>query len=149
MQIFTDGAAKNNGSKNNYGGNGFVVVINKEYFIHYTEVNRNTTNNQEELKSIISALKWVKKYAPKVNIILYSDSQYCINGINEWSIKWKKFGWKKSKNSKDYIKNVELWYQLDLLKRPNITFKWIKGHQNKNNWNDFIDQKIQEDISYR
>ena len=40
---------------------------------------------------------------------------------------WKKNGWKTS--TKKPVKNKELWITLDeLIKKHNINWKWVKGH---------------------
>ncbi len=45
--------------------------------------------------------------------MLYLDSQYVRMGITEWIRGWKAKGWLTS--TKQPVKNVELWQQLDKL----------------------------------
>jgi ribonuclease HI len=48
-------------------------------------------------------------------------------GMTEWIHGWKKRGWKTA--SKEPVKNVDLWQQLDELARPHeIQWHWVKGH---------------------
>ena len=43
------------------------------------------------------------------------DSQYVLKGINEWVSGWKAKGWRTA--SKQPVKNVELWQELDRIVR--------------------------------
>lgn len=138
--IYTDGGCKGNGKKENIGAYAFIVVkclqIRKEYpFIDY-----DTTNNKMELKAIIAALGWIKIFLDKdEQVIIHSDSQYCIEGINNWSIKWK------LKNFKD-VKNPELWKELCSLadELPNVQYKWVKGHQESNSFEARFNNRVDE-----
>ncbi len=152
MQIYSDGSALENGNPSSKGANGFIVIQHEELVYKFTELDKNTTSNQQELKGLINALKYCKEnYLFHVDI--FTDSQYCSEGVNTWSIKWKKNNWKKSINSKKNIKNVDLWIELDFLvqeMKPDI--KWVKGHQTKGNsiegdYNRLIDQLITQSYS--
>ena len=61
---------------------------------------------------IINALKFFNNNTYS-KCIIYSDSQYVINTINN--------NWKRNKNN-------DLWEQLDSLISSNIKFVWVKGH---------------------
>jgi len=153
IEIYIDGSSKNNGTYNNYGGHGFIVLKDNQKIHSYTSVTRNVTNNQEELKSAIVALNWLRQNNLK-EAVIYTDSQYVQKGITQWIIKWKKLNWSKSPAKKVEIKNEELWKLLDALNQElNVIFVWIKGHQKPikgiKNWNNEIDKLINEDISYR
>ena len=50
-----------------------------------------TTNNKMELTATIKALKHLKD---KSEIIIFTDSKYVIDGINNWIFKWKQNNWK-------------------------------------------------------
>ncbi|WP_299960352.1 ribonuclease HI [uncultured Roseobacter sp.] len=85
-----------------------------------------TTNNQMELKAAIAGLQRIKRdeTAP---ITLRSDSQYLINGMNDWLPRWRSNNW-RSANGKP-VKNVDLWQRLDALSTGlQITWTWVKGH---------------------
>ena len=62
------------------------------------------------------------------NVQLYTDSKYVCDAIEkDWVNKWKSNGWKKS--DKKPALNVDLWEEiLILLKKHDVTFHWIKGH---------------------
>ena len=61
-------------------------------------------------------------------VVLYSDSQYVVNGITKgWARKWQANGWKRTKKEK--ADNVDLWEQLlDLCERHDVELKWVRGH---------------------
>ena len=94
MIIYTDGSCQKNPGP---GGFGVVVLDDNENLIRqYSERCENTTNNREELKAILWAFL---KYGNKENqIIIYSDSAYCVNTLTNWMFSWEKNNWKKSDN---------------------------------------------------
>ena len=72
----------------------------------------------------ILALKEIKE---PCEIILYTDSKYVLQGIEEWIHNWKKRGWRGA--NKKPVKNIELWKELDELRdEHNIKWNWVKGH---------------------
>lgn len=83
-----------------------------------------TTNNRMELRAVIEGLTALSRPS---RVELYSDSQYVLNGLNKWMDGWKKRGWKNT--SKQPVKNMELWKQLDeLMQTHTLTFHWVRGH---------------------
>jgi ribonuclease HI len=61
-----------------------------------------------------------------------------IDGINSWIHGWKKNNWKTA--SRQPVKNIELWQQLDdLVKRVTIEWVWVKGHSGEV-MNEKVDQ---------
>ena len=122
ITIYTDGACLGNPGK---GGYGFVL----RYKGHYKEGFGGfllTTNNRMELMGVIRALTAIRSH--HIDIVLYTDSQYIRNAIEEgWLIKWQQCGWITS--TKKPVKNKDLWKcLLPLLNRYNIHFKWVKAH---------------------
>lgn len=84
------------------------------------------TNNQMELGAIFDALTYFVNKTE--DIIIYSDSNYSIQTLTNWSNTWEKNGWKKS-NGKE-IKNLELIKDIkELMKKYNtVDFVKVKGH---------------------
>jgi len=77
-----------------------------------------------ELTATIKALKYFKD---KSNIIIFTDSKYVIDGINNWIFKWKQNNWKTA--NKKEVKNKELWLNLyECIDFHNVDWKWVKGH---------------------
>ena len=128
MIIYTDGACSGNP-----GPGGFGVVVcgdNGTIQTEYSEHCEKTTNNREEMKAIIYAMR---NYGCSFLLfdempLVYSDSAYCVNMFNEWIFSWERNGWKRSKNQeilnldlvKEYWNLYQQGYRIDLRK--------IKGH---------------------
>ena len=63
-----------------------------------------------ELTAILAALKHIEKENSFIKPIIYSDSAYCVNLINNWMFSWARNGWKRPKNQE--VKNLELIKQI-------------------------------------
>lgn len=131
IEIYTDGACSGNPGAGGWG----AVLLYKEHKKEISGGQKDTTNNQMELKAVIEGLKALKRSS---KIIVYTDSTYVKNGITGWIFNWKKNGW-RSANRKP-VKNVELWQELDTLNaKHDVEYKWVKGHSG-NKYNDIADQ---------
>lgn len=122
--IYTDGGVRGNGKDENIGGYGILM----EYGDGKREIyvgERNTTNNIQEMKGVIEALKSVK--TTNIPIRLYSDSAYVVNGINKWVHTWKSNNWTRKTGE---IKNLELWKEMHdlVLMQEDIKITKVKGH---------------------
>lgn len=122
MIIYTDGSAHPNPGP---GGFGCVIYDDNENFITcYQHSESHTTNNIQEIKSILYAMITYGKYNP----IVYSDSAYCVNIFTNWMFGWERKDWLKSDNKppenleliKGYFKLYQQGYRIDLRK--------VKGH---------------------
>jgi ribonuclease HI len=83
-----------------------------------------TTNNRMELLAVINALRALKR---RVNVRVYTDSQYVRLGITEWIAGWKARGWRTA--DRKPVRNQDLWEQLEeSAGRHNIEWHWVKGH---------------------
>ena len=126
-EVWTDGSSQGNRIEWDHGwlcergGYGAVITRDGEIVAKLYEGFRNTTNNRMELSAVLYALKWFKEPS---NIIIYSDSQYIVNSINNGSArKWFQ--------EQDYTKkNLDIWIEiLDLIDwNLNVEFRWVKGH---------------------
>lgn len=123
IEIYTDGAClKNPGGA---GGWAAIILRNGKEESRLSGGCKSSTNNKMELTGPIKALEQLK--GCKDQIIIYSDSQYVVKGMNSWTKGWIKNGWKTS--SGDDVKNVDLWKSLIILARDkNVSWKWVKGH---------------------
>jgi ribonuclease HI len=119
-ELFTDGACKGNPGPGGWGALLRYGDMEKELF----GGEANTTNNRMELMAAIEGLKALKR---PCQVILTTDSQYVMKGINEWLAGWKKKGWRNA--AKQPIKNQDLWQQLDAeCQRHQIEWRWVRGH---------------------
>ena len=120
IEIFTDGACKGNPGP---GGWGVLLRLGEhEKRLYGGELE--TTNNRMELLAAIRGLEALKRPA---SVVLTTDSQYVMKGVREWMPNWKKRGWKTA--SKQPVKNVDLWQQLDaLVSQHEVEWRWVRGH---------------------
>nr|BFE96398.1 hypothetical protein GCM10020185_69340 [Pseudomonas brassicacearum subsp. brassicacearum] len=87
VELFTDGACKGNPGPGGWGALLVCKGVEKELWGGET----NTTNNRMELMGAIRGLEELKR---PCDVLLVTDSQYVMKGINEWMANWKKRGWK-------------------------------------------------------
>lgn len=140
INAFTDGACNQQAKR---GGWGFVLTRDDKK-LRRSGGATNTTNNQMELVAVIEALKTLKDRYPKNPIVVHSDSQYVIKGMNEWLVGWKQNNWIKS--DKKPVLNRDLWIELDSLNEElNVDWNWVKAH-NGNVYNEEADQLARQAI---
>ncbi len=122
VTAYTDGSCD---SRTRLGGWGaYIYYRGEDIELHGGHID--TTNNQMELMGALEALYFFPK---KTSILVYSDSQYVVQGVTDWMLGWKKRGWCKS--SGEEIINRELWEEMYALTRFHQTdFRWVKGHAN-------------------
>ena len=121
VEIYTDGACRNNPGRGGWGA--VLVYAGREKELSGGE--KLTTNNRMELSAVIAALSALKE---ECEVTLTTDSQYVVNAIEKgWLDSWRNNGWRKS--DKSHVQNVDLWEQLiELLERHKVSFVWVKGH---------------------
>ena len=129
--VFTDGSCDPNPGP---GGWGFVWVEGGRIVAEKSGGEPDTTNNRMELTALIEAFSAL---APDSAITVYSDSQLCVNTVNEWAAGWEKRGWKRKTGP---IKNLELVQKLWALSksRPRVKLAWIRAHDGTR-WNEYAD----------
>ncbi len=141
IEIYTDGACSGNPGAGGWGAILRYGTVEKEL----SGGESDTTNNRMELTAVIEALKALKK---PCNIVLYTDSRYVMDGVNEWMPNWKLNGWRTS-NKKTPVKNVDLWQILEsLIEKHKIKWVWVKGH-NGHPENERVDKLAREQAKSR
>lgn len=117
ITLYTDGSALGNPGA---GGFGVVLIAG----IHRREISRgyrHTTNNRMELLAVIEGLEALK--ADGHQVMVYSDSRYVVDAVEKgWIFGWERKGFKDKKNP-------DLWQRfLQVYRRHNVKFTWVKGH---------------------
>lgn len=130
--IYTDGAF--NRKYNSGGWGSYLLHQNNDLFL--TDYVVDTTNNRMEIQAVISALE---KLNTRCQVIIYSDSQYVVNSINNWIYGWAKNNW-KSFSKGGQIANIDMWQKIyQFMKTHKIKAEWVKGHAN-NPGNNLCDE---------
>jgi len=137
VEIYSDGACKGNPGPGGWGA--LLRFRGKEKTLFGGEPA--TTNNRMELMAAIQGLNALNR---RCKVVVYTDSQYVMNGIREWIHNWKKRGWKTA--SKEPVKNVDLWQQLDEARlRHDVEWVWVKGHAG-HEFNERADQLANQGV---
>lgn len=131
--VYTDGACSGNPGA---GGWAFLVLYKGKQKM-FSGCKKDTTNNRMELLAIVRALEVL----PDGEIIIYSDSAYCINTITQgWVYNWMKNDWKTKAGEE--VKNRDLWerYLKAISTCKQVSFFKVKGHS-YHKYNDMVDQE--------
>jgi ribonuclease HI len=130
IEVFTDGAAKNNNNKNKIRIGGMGVFFGDNHKLNISaKLDGKVTNQIAELTACILAIKLLVKVYPrkKIKIKIYSDSMYTINCVTKWALTWEKNDWKK-KNKKS-IENEELIKTLyKLTNKYKVSYVHVNSH---------------------
>jgi ribonuclease HI len=140
IQIFTDGSYV---KKTNYCGYG--VLFPNEEFKNMSKIFTHTplTNQRAELYAIYKGIKVVNKKDNKLNIKIYTDSEYSIKSLTIWIKGWKNNNWKSS-TGKD-VMNQDLIKKLDDLIQSHlgkIEFKHVRSHTGKKDFESINNDKV-------
>jgi ribonuclease HI len=120
VSIYTDGACKGNPGPGGWGALLIYGDVEKELYGSDAQ----TTNNRMELTAVIEGLKALTR---PMDVVIYTDSTYVMQGMTVWIHSWIKRGWKTA--DKKPVKNVELWQVLhEQVLRHHVQWQWVKGH---------------------
>lgn len=127
MRFYCDGSCSKNP-----GPGGYAVVGTQDeqtFYIYKAARSEETTNNREELKSLIAVLEDI----PQEDIeVIYMDSNYCVQIYNNWIYKWYNNNWRRSNNQP--VENLDLIKTLYNNINKNFSrcqVEWVKGHAGK------------------
>ncbi len=139
IKLYTDGACLAN--PGGPGGWCFLIANHEELTItdktqFFSGGTNSTTNNRMELTAVLEALSWCEKNN-RTNMMIYSDSSYCVNSINKWMYSWAKRNWKDVKNV-DLLKII-----FPLAGKVKARMEWVRGH-NGNVFNEFCDGQAEK-----
>ena len=136
--VFTDGSCEGNPGP---GGWGFVWVEDDLIVQQGQGSDAATTNNRMELQALIEAYRVLPKDSA---VTIHSDSQLCVNTVNQWAAGWERRGWKRKTGP---IKNLERVQELWQLAQahPGVELCWIKAHDGSR-WNEYADALASEAV---
>lgn len=138
--VFCDGSSKGNPGPGGWGS----LIASPAWVRELGGLSWNTTNNQMELTSAIEALRYLSasdfsEFFPgdaqtnKINLEIFTDSKYLIQGATAWGFGWEKNGWLTKDGTP--VLNQGYWQELfEILKRlkrnPKLTIFWnhVPGH---------------------
>ena len=138
VSIWTDGACSYNP-----GPGGWAAILQYGKAEKVLSGGKNeTTNNVMELTAVVEGLKALKE---KCSVLLYSDSAYVVNAVEQgWLHNWKANGYRTA--DKKPVKNRELWEELDtLLSEHAVKFIKVKGHAD-NEYNNRCDSIARSEV---
>ena len=123
LVLFSDG-----GCDPNPGAGGWGMAVYRDGVEVHSDCGGmlESTNNIMELTGMLNAIQWAVAQSEPVHILC--DSQYVVNGCNDWRHGWKKKGWKRGETKE--LANADLWQQIDAVLdgKDHITIAWVKGH---------------------
>lgn len=128
--VYTDGACINNGKKNAKAGYGVFFGDMDSRNKSVPIIEGKITNQVAELSAIIDAVEIILLEHTNPNIIIKTDSRYCIDCVTKWCYKWEKNDWKNSSGKR--IENYELVTKLyNYTKKYNIKYVHIYSHKDE------------------
>jgi ribonuclease HI len=123
LVLFSDG-----GCEPNPGAGGWGMAVYRDGVEVHSDCGGmlESTNNIMELTGMLMSIRWAIAQGEPVHILC--DSQYVVNGCNDWRHGWKKKGWKRGETKE--LANADLWQQIDAVLdgKDHITIAWVKGH---------------------
>lgn len=134
--VCTDGACLGNGD-----GGWAYVVLSPEGKARRKRFGREreTTNNEMELQSVIRALHSISRGSM---VVVRTDSRYVADGINGALLRWQTQGWRAGGPGQlRALKHVELWQEMEMLMRRRwVRAEWVPAHAG-DNWNEWCDRR--------
>lgn len=158
LTYFTDGGCEPNPGKGTWA---FVRVdVRFQNTGHGTNTgceevghDPDATNNKMEMTAIIRAVEnAIEEGADAVEI--FTDSQYCVKGFNEWMTGWASRNWTRiDRDTGDLhpVKNADLWqklyrYRVQYSITMPIRLRWVKGH-NGDEFNERCDKLVRTEYA--
>ncbi|XP_042359993.1 ribonuclease H1 [Plectropomus leopardus] len=123
--VYTDGCCSANGQKGAKAGIG--VYWGHDHPLNVAErLQGRQTNQRAEILAACRALEQAKEKNIK-KLVLYTDSMFTINGVNNWVKKWKLNGWQLK--SGGAVINKDEFMKLDKLNAElEVVWMHIPGH---------------------
>ena len=128
--VYIDGGCLYNGTPEGKGSYGIVINLGQpdEVLLKGLVPVAPCTNNIAELHAFIVAMEYLEEVAKgRADITVYTDSNYLVQGYNQWLSGWISKGYKTSAGTP--VANQKLWQDIALLKELVSTkVTHVKGH---------------------
>jgi ribonuclease HI len=130
MRVFTDGSCPNNGKQGAKAGYAAWFPEHPEWSsAHRVPDDQEQTNNRGELSAILLAVTTLEDRGQlECDLVIYSDSRYCIDCLTTWITGWVNRGWKTAAGTdvlhQDLIKTISG----KLAKFKSHRFVHVKAH---------------------
>lgn len=134
IQIYTDGATPNNGSKDKSSitaGIGVFFGDGHKWNLSEPFPLENPTNQRAEIYAIIRAMEQLDAYlVPKdAAVVLFTDSMYCCKAFSDWIPRWRKTANNWMTRNNEPVKNRQLFEKMyDLLHARKVVLQHVRGH---------------------
>lgn len=117
VAIFTDGSSDNNGDRS--GGWAWIALDAFEGMQADSGYCADTTNNQMEIRGVSEGLTFLYTLYGPCDVLVYSDSEYVILGVNEN---------RRRNRNKAYWKTLDDSIGLHTAGHKAIVFEHVRGH---------------------
>jgi ribonuclease HI len=135
IQIATDGSCIQQGGfakgddTDRPGASGFVARMPDGTIVGRATPYANGTIGTMEIKGLLMGLEFAAAVADRTQerIAIKCDSQFVVNGFNDWLKGWAAKGYHK----KGGLTSAEDWRAIDALKQSlgdRVSVEWVKGH---------------------
>lgn len=148
VEIYVDGGCRGNPG---IGARAYIIINTKGQEIRrYSKSIRYTTNNKMELSAVMDSLNYIKdnfdkKFKSVTKIIIYSDSQYVVSGLNQWIFSWIKQGILDKKANSEYWSRIYSLFIDFKSKSILVNVKKVKAHSGVY-WNEVVDKLVNESM---
>lgn len=128
--VHLDESCLGNGREgDNPGGAGGLIEVRTRAGIQRRDITRHepaSTNNRMALEGATAVLDTLSGKGNRFRVMMVSDSQYLVRGIQEWVPAWVRRGWTRKGGP---IENLELWKALvEAARRHDVRWSWVRGH---------------------
>ncbi|XP_077288322.1 ribonuclease H1 [Arctopsyche grandis] len=126
VEVYTDGACSNNGTKRAKAGLG--VYFGENHELNVSEpVSGRATNNCGEIQAATKAIQIANSKGVK-KLVIKTDSKFVINAVTKWMPNWKRKGWKLANG--EPVKNEIDFKDLDKsIKLLDIKWVYVTAHK--------------------
>jgi ribonuclease HI len=136
--LYTDGACSRKHGRAAYG---WVRLLHGAVDGTFAVRADGLTNNQAEMMGVIHGLDVLAAtFELRSRPVVFCDSQYVVNGYNEWYDVWIRRRWRTVDG--EPIKNQQHWRRLhEIGHRVDVDLRWVRGHAGVT-YNEVVDKML-------